>query len=320
MSRSRASTPEPGNYPFDLEDTLRAVVGLRATVPADAHSASRLGTERAGNGCVISRDGLVVTVGYLVTEAERVWLISGDGQVSDAHVVGRDHETGFALVQALQPFDVTPLKLGRSADVRPNDRVVVAGVGGLDAAVDARVAARQEFAGYWEYLIENAIYTTPPHPHWAGAALIGADGGLVGIGSLFMQQASQGRNSIDVNMMIPIDLLPPIIDDLVRFGRAQRPTQPWIGLQATEFGEHLVVVGLTENGPAARAGLRVGDVVLGLADGEPVSSLGDFLRKIWAVGEAGATINIAIHRNGENRTVAVRSEDRARNYKAPRLH
>ena len=319
MSQDDASRPDPGNYGFDLEETLRGIVGLRATVPADAHSAERLGTERAGNGCVISPDGLVATVGYLVTEAEQVWLVTGDGQVSDAHVVGRDHETGFALVQALQPLGVPPFRIGRSSAVKAGDRVVVGGVGGLDAAVDARVVARQEFAGYWEYLLDEAIYTTPPHPHWAGTGLIDGNGGLVGIGSLFMQQVTQNRTALDVNMMIPIDLLPPIIDDLVRYGQTQAPPRPWIGMQAAEFGENLVVIGLTDNGPAAKAGVSVGDVVLGVG-GERVQSLGGLFRKMWAVGEAGVTIELAIFRNGEERTINIRSVDRLSNYKAPKLH
>jgi S1-C subfamily serine protease len=319
MSRGGTAKPNPENYHFDLKDALRAIVGVRASVPEDAHSASRLGTERAGNGCVISPEGLGVTVGYLVTEAEQVWLVTGDGRVSEAHVVGRDHETGFALVQALQPLDVTPLRLGRSADVRVGERVVVAGVGGIESAVDARVVARQEFAGYWEYLIDDAIYTAPPHPHWAGTALIAGDGGLVGIGSLFMQQVAQNHTSIDVNMMIPIDLLPPIIDDLVRIGRTRRAPRPWIGMQATEFGENLVVVGITEDSPAAKAGMRVGDVVLSIG-GDSIQGLGDLLRRMWATGDAGVTIDLGIHRSGEQRTVSIRSEDRTRNYKTPKLH
>lgn len=319
MSRNKTGRPKPADYGYDLEQVLRGVVGLRASVPADAHSANRLGTERAGNGCVISAEGLVVTVGYLVTEAERVWLVTADGRLADAHVVGRDHDSGFALVQALQPLSVPSFRLGRSSDVRPGERVVTAAVGGLEDAIDARVAARHEFAGYWEYLIEDAIYTTPPHRHWAGAALIAADGGLVGIGSLFMQQVRQNETAIDVNMMIPIDLLPPIIDDLVRYGQVRRPARPWIGMQATEFDDNLVVVGLTDNGPAAKASVRVGDVVLGLP-GRRVHSLGELLRQMWAVGDAGVTIDLEVLRNGTERRIAITSEDRSRNYKTPKLH
>lgn len=314
-----AVAPNPEDYGFDLMQTLEAVVGLRAVIPADAHSANRLGTNRAGHGCVISPDGLVVTVGYLVTEAERIWLVTGEGQLVDAHLVGRDHETGFALVQALQPLSTPQLRLGRSAEVRTGDRMVVAGVGGVANAVAARVIARQEFAGYWEYLLDEAIYTAPPHPNWAGTALIGPDGGLVGIGSLYVQQVTQNRTPIDVNMMIPIDLLPPIIDDLVRFGQISRPPRPWIGLQVTEFGENLVVVGMMDGSPAARSGVRVGDVVLGVC-GHPVGSLGDMFRRMWAEGEAGVALDFAVHRNGEERTIRIVSEDRNRSYKPPRLH
>ncbi|MDH3239789.1 MAG: S1C family serine protease [Alphaproteobacteria bacterium] len=311
--------PLPENYSFDLVETLRSVVGLRATVPADAHSAERLGTERAGNGCVISAEGLVVTVGYLVTEAESTWLVADDGRVIPADVVGRDTETGFALVQALEPLDVEPLKLGRSSDIAVGERVVVAGAGGVEHAVDARVVAKQEFAGYWEYLLDEAIYTTPPHPHWAGTALIAGDGGLVGVGSLFVQQVAQNKRPIDVNMMIPIDLLPPIVDDLVRYGAVNRPSRPWIGMQAAEFGENLVVVGLTDKGPAESADIRVGDVVIGVG-GTPVENLGDLFRGMWKLGEAGVRVPLNIFRNGQQMEVSIKSEDRARNYKSPRLH
>lgn len=314
-----ATEPNPENYGFDLEQALDAVVGLRAVVPPDAHSAGRLGTDRAGNACVISPDGLVVTVGYLVTEAEQIWLVTNDRKVVEGHLVGRDQDSGFALVQALQPLDVPPLKLGRSDDVSLGDRVVVGGVGGLENAVDARVVGKQEFAGYWEYLLDEAFYTTPPHEHWAGTAMISEQGGLVGIGSLFVQQVAQNRAPIDVNMMIPIDLLPPIIDDLVRLGRTSKPPKPWVGMQVTEFGENLVVVGMTENGPAARAGVRVGDVVLGVG-GHPVGNLAELFRLMWAEGDAGVTLEFAIHRNGEERAIRVPSEDRNRNYKSPRLH
>jgi S1-C subfamily serine protease len=311
--------PNPENYRFDLEHTLDAVVGLRATVPADAHSADRLGTERAGNGCVISAEGLVVTVGYLVTEAESTWLVANDGRVIPADVVGRDQETGFALVQALEPLGVEPLRLGRSSEIAVGERVVVAGAGGLEHAVDGRIVAKQEFAGYWEYLLDEAFYTTPPHPHWAGTALISGDGGLVGIGSLYVQQVTQNQTPIDVNMMIPIDLLPPIIDDLVRLGVTSQPPRPWIGMQAAEFGENLVVVGLTDNGPATDADIRVGDVVIGVA-GQPVETLADLFRRMWELGDAGIKIPLNLFRNGEQIEIEVQSEDRTRNYKSPKLH
>ncbi len=311
--------PNPEDWNFDLEETLKSVVGLRSTVPPDAHSAERLGTERAGNGCVISTEGLVVTVGYLVTEAESTWLVAHDDRVIPADVVGRDTDTGFALVQALEPLGVEPLRLGRSGDIAVGERVVVAAAGGITQAEDAKVVAKQEFAGYWEYLLDEAIYTTPPHPHWAGTAMISGDGGLCGIGSLYVQQVTQNRTPMDVNMMIPIDLLPPIIDDLVRFGAVNRPSRPWIGMQAAEFGENLVVVGLTDNGPAEAADIRVGDVVVGVG-ATPVESLGDLFRGIWDLGHAGVQVPLNIFRNGEQIEVRIKSRDRAANYKSPKLH
>jgi S1-C subfamily serine protease len=223
------------------------------------------------------------------------------------------------LVQALEPLDVEPLRLGRSAVISVGERVVVAGAGGLEHAVDARVVAKQEFSGYWEYLLEEAIYTTPPHPHWAGTALISGDGGLVGVGSLYVQQVTPNATPMDVNMMIPIDLLPPIVDDLMRFGVVKRPSRPWIGMQAAEFGENLVVVGLTDNGPAEAADIRVGDVVTGVG-GNPVESLGDLFRGMWGLGEAGITVPLNIFRNGQQIEINISSEDRARIYKSPKLH
>ena len=311
--------PSPKNYAHDLVSALDAVVGVRSTVPSDAHSADRLGTERSGNGCIISDDGLVVTVGYLITEAESIWLVANDERVIPAHVVGRDQESGLALIQALEPLGMVPLKLGNSADVMVGERVVVAGGGGLMNAVDAEVVAKQEFAGYWEYLLDEAIYTTPAHPHWAGAAVIGAGGGLVGVGSLYVQQVTQNSSPIDVNMIIPIDLMPPIVDDLMRYGQTSRPPRPWIGMQATEFGDNLVVVGVTDGGPAANSDIRVGDVVIGTG-AKPVDSLGDLFRQIWALGDAGVSVPINIFRNGEQIEILVRSEDRTRNYKMPKLH
>jgi S1-C subfamily serine protease len=174
-------------------------------------------------------------------------------------------------------------------------------------------------SGYWEYLLDEAIYTTPPHPHWAGTALISGDGGLVGVGSLYVQQVTRNSKPIDVNMMIPIDLLPPIVDDLVRYGVVNRPSRPWIGMQAAEFGDNLVVVGLTDNGPAEAADIRVGDVVVGVG-GNPVESLGDLFRGMWDLGEAGIKVPLNIFRNGEQIEVGIKSEDRARNYKSPKLH
>lgn len=312
--------PDPGNYRFDLNDALSAVVIVQAHVPETAESARRLGSERIGSGCLISAEGLVATVGYLVTDAETVWLVAGNGKASPAEVVGRDTESGIALLRALEPLDSPFLKLGRSGDLHVGERVVIAAAGGLDHAGDARIAARQEFAGYWEYLLDEAIFISPAHPHWAGAALIAGHGGLVGIGSLLVQREAPGSGpSGDCTMVIPIDLLPPVIDDLIRLGRVRRPPRPWVGMQVSEFGENLVVISLTEGGPAQRGDIRVGDVVIGVG-GEPVDSLAALFRSIWACGEAGVAIPFDLFRNGEKLAVTVISTERNSDRRQPRFH
>src|SRR6476661_3711541 len=176
--------PQPDEWGFDLERALSAVVGLQAAVPEDAFTAAVLGTERAGSGVLIREEGLVLTIGYLITEAESIWLTSSVGGAVPATVIGYDQETGFGLVQALGRLNVPPLEIGASQRVGAGDRGVVAAEGGRRHAVAATVVARQEFAGYWEYLLDRAIFTAPAHPFWGGAALIGGDGSLIGVGSL----------------------------------------------------------------------------------------------------------------------------------------
>src|SRR5215469_6120648 len=202
--------PKPGECDFDLERALGAVLGLRATVPEDAFTAGTLGTERAGSGVLIREDGLVLTIGYLVTEAETIWLTTLGGGAVPGHVLAYDQETGFGLVQALGRLDVVPLELGTGTRVGAGDRAIMAAEGGRRHAISARVVARQEFAGYWEYVLDRAIFTAPAHPFWGGAGLISADGRLIGIGSLHVQNANGRELRRDVNMVVPIDLLPPI--------------------------------------------------------------------------------------------------------------
>src|SRR5207237_4967739 len=98
--------PKPEDCAFDLERALSAVLGLRATVPEDAFTAGTLGTERAGSGVLIREDGLVLTIGYLVTEAETMWLTSEGGGAVQGHVLAYDQETGCGLVQALGRLNI----------------------------------------------------------------------------------------------------------------------------------------------------------------------------------------------------------------------
>ena len=199
--------PKPEDYAYDLEAALSAVVGVRAVVPPDAFTADTLGTERAGNGVLIRADGLVLTIGYLVTEAETIWLSLIDGRAVPGTVLAYDQTTGFGLVQALARLDLPALPIGQSSAVSVGERVVVGGAGGRQHSVAARIVAKQEFAGYWEYVVDEAIFTAPSHPNWGGTALIGSNGDLIGIGSLQLQEGREQGPPGDLNMIVPIDLL-----------------------------------------------------------------------------------------------------------------
>ena len=313
-----ALQPKPADYAYDLERALSSVVSLSARVPAEAFTAETLGTERAGNGVVIREDGLVLTIGYLVIEAESIWLTTNDGRFVPAHVVGYDAVTGFGLVQALGALDVPALALGRSGGLRVGDRAVVAGAGGRGHSLSVELVGRQEFAGYWEYVLDEALFTAPAHPHWGGTALIGPDGALIGIGSLQLQQGgTAGARAI--NMVVPIDLLPPILAELETRGRADRPPRPWLGLYATETEDGVVVMGFAEKGPAEAADLRAGDVLAEVA-GEPVADLAGFFRQVWALGEAGVRVPLTVNRDGRSLRLALASVDRERFLMGPKLH
>jgi S1-C subfamily serine protease len=311
--------PKPEDFDFDLDGALGAVLGLQATVPEDAFTSTTLGTERAGSGVLIRKDGLVLTIGYLITEAESIWLTSTVGGAVPATVLGYDQETGFGLVQALGRLNVAPLEIDASQRIGAGDRGVVAAEGGRRHAVATTVVARQEFAGYWEYLLDRAIFTAPAHPFWGGAALIGGDGKLLGIGSLHVQHSNGRELRRDVNMIVPIDLLPPVLDDMLTYGRPNRPPRPWLGLYAAEVEDAIVVAGLSERGPASKTGLKPGDRIVAVRD-EPISTLASFWRRVWASGPAGSEVVLQIARNKETMRVRIPSADRSRFLKAPKLH
>ncbi len=313
-----AAQPKPEDYGFDLDRALSSVVGIRSIIPTDAFSAETLGTERAGNGVLIRADGVVLTIGYLITEAEQVWLTFSDGRSAPGHVLGYDQETGFGLVQALARVDLPVLSLGRSSEAPVGEPVVVGGAGGRHHSVAAHIAARQEFAGYWEYVLDEAIFTAPAHPNWGGTAVIGPRGDLLGIGSLQLEQPRE-QGTEHLNMIVPIDLLKPILDDLLTLGQRNRPPRPWLGLYATEVNNRVVVVGLSSRGPARKADLRTGDIVLAVG-GTEVSDLAGLFRRIWSLGNAGVEVPLTIYRDGRTMGLRVASADRRRFLKAPRLH
>jgi S1-C subfamily serine protease len=312
-----SAQPRPEDYSYDLERALSAVVGLHSIISADAFTVDTLGAERAGNGVLID-NGLVLTIGYLITEAATVWLHLGDGRVMEGHALGQDQETGFGLVQALGRPDLPVLPLGSSAAAEIGERVVVAGAGGRTRSLAGRIAAKQEFAGYWEYVLNEAIFTYPAHPNWGGTALISPQGELIGIGSLQLERAREGKSE-HLNMVVPIDLLKPILDDLRKFGRVNKPARPWLGVYSTEIEDKIVVVGIAPRGPAARAELKTGDVILAVK-GETVSTLASFYRKVWALGQAGVEVPLTLYREGVTFEVGVNSSDRAKFLKAPQMH
>lgn len=310
--------PSPEEAQFDLETALNAVVLLRSEIPEDAFTASILGTERAGNGVVIREDGLVLTIGYLITEAQTIWLTTNAGIAVAGHPLAYDFATGFGLVQPLGRLGVPTLARGSAASCAVGDDVLVIGHGGRPHALKAKVVGKREFAGYWEYVLDEALFTAPAHPQWGGAALVDHDGKLLGIGSLLVQEALEGE-AVQGNMIVPIDLLQPILDDMLTTGRSSQPTRPWLGMYTTEANGQLVVAGLAQGGPADRGGVRQGDMVLEVASVR-VSGLADLFRKVWRLGAAGTEIPLTLAREGGLVKVRIRSGDRSDFLKKPQLH
>ena len=310
--------PSADGLAFDLDLALASVVVLHAEVPEDAYTAKTLGAQRLGNGIVIGPDGLVLTIGYLITEAEEVTLITNDGRRVPAHPLGYDGVTGFGLVHALEPLRLPTLPLGDSRRMRREDAIILAGGGGRAHAVAGKVLARQPFAGYWEYLLDEALFTAPGHPHWSGAALIGPSGALMGVGSLQMQQQSPGGRPELINMCVPIELLPPILDDLSR-GKASQPARPWLGVFCHDAEEGVVVMDVSADGPAARAEIRRGDVILSVGGAE-VADLADFYTALWDLGPAGVTAPLKLRRERDEFDIQVRTADRGAKLRRRRLN
>ena len=301
-----------------LNDLARGIVSLTAHVPDNALTAEVLGTERSGHGVVIEFpgwSGLVLTIGYLITEAETIWVSTYTGETLPAHVVGYDQETGFGLVQLLGGGQLPSLPLGDSSGLALGSQLVLSGA---EEAVRTEVVAIREFAGYWEYVLPDALFTRPAHPNWGGAALLDARGQLVGIGSLLVQSGNGGAER-GINMCVPVNAIRPIIDDLLAYGRRNAPARPWLGWLVQDQPDQLVVSDVYDGCPAAEAGIRVGDVVTAVA-GEPVTELAELFRRVWTSGPAGATVELSVERDGAPETLMVRSIDRAERLVGPVLH
>ena len=291
----------------DGAETLSAVVRVKARILPNARSAESLGTAREGNGVLI-RENLVLTIGYLVIEAEGIEVISGDGKAVPATLAGYDHSSGFGLLRLVAPIDARPLPLGNPGELAERDPVMVAAYGGREGVSLAYVVSRRAFSGSWEYLLDSAIFTYPPVMNWSGAALIGAKGDLLGIGSLIVADAMSPGTQSPGNMFVPVDLLKPILNDLIEKGRAG-PARPWLGLSTEELRGRLFVSRVSPDGPAARAGLQRGDIVVGVG-ADDVASLADFYRKVWARGNAGVEVPLRVFQGTQVKELAVRSIDR----------
>ena len=293
----------------DAEQIFRAVVKVNALAVPEARSAASLGSAREGTGILIGGDGLIVTIGYLIVEADEVTVTDHRGRVLPAQIVGYDHASGFGLLRTIVPIDATPIPLGASGPVAETDPVMVASHGGADDAAFAWIVSKRPFTGSWEYMLDEALWTSPPTTHWSGAGLIDRDGKLVGVGSLIVRDATGDEPRLPGNLFVPIDALKPILADLVADGRRKGPTRPWLGVAAEEVQGRLIVSRVSPDGPADEAGVQAGDIILGVA-GEPVRTQGEFYRKLWAGRSAGSEVPLRLLQGADVRELKVRSIDR----------
>ena len=292
----------------EAAELLSGVVQVRAKILPNARTLATLGPQRQGSG-VLVREGYVLTIGYLVIEAESIEVVGADGKAVPATLTGYDHASGFGLLKLIGPLAGKPLPLGSSAALDEREPAMVATHGGREGVSLVHVVSRRPFSGSWEYQLDSAIYTYPPVQNWSGAALIGAKGELLGIGSLIVPDAGGAGTQSPGNMFVPIDLLKPIFDGLVARGRAPGPLRPWLGLNAEEMRGRLFVARVSPEGPAERAGLKSGDIVIGVGEDE-VTSLADFYRKVWARGAAGVEVQLRVLQGMQLKDVTVRSIDR----------
>jgi S1-C subfamily serine protease len=292
-----------------IEDLVSAVVRINTHINPDGRTVQGLGREREGSGILIDSGGLVLTIGYLMVEAYAAEVGANNGRTVPANVVGYDQETGFGLLRAIAPLNLKPMSLGKSAGIKEGDPVLIASFGGRGMVAGAYVVAKREFAGSWEYLLDEALFTAPPHPAWSGAALISREGKLVGVGSLIVGDAGGGSDKAPGNMFVPIDRLSPILGDLIATGRTIGPARPWLGINTDEMRGRLFVSRVTPESPAERAGIKRGDVIVGVK-GEQPKNLADFYRKVWAQGSAGDTVALDLLQDSEVRRIEVKSMNR----------
>jgi S1-C subfamily serine protease len=285
---------------------------VKSKAVANARTSRSLGPQREGTGVVIDSDGLVLTIGYLIVEAETVELSTTDGRSFPATIVGYDSATGFGLLKALRPLPVKPVQFGQSASIAEREMVLIVG---FDGVAPAYVVSRRPFVGYWEYLLDEAIYTAPATVNWSGAALLNREGKLLGIGSLVISDAMGTRTQVPGNLFVPIDLLKPLLGDLIATGRSSARPRPWIGINTQEVQGNVIVTRVSSEGPAEDARIRSGDVIVGIG-GQTIGGQADFYIKLWKTGEAGVEVPLDVLRSGRVEKVTVKSIDRDRYYRA----
>jgi S1-C subfamily serine protease len=303
-----SATPAAAQPDF-ADELLSAVVQLKTYINPDGRTVKNLGQQRTGSGIVIDDKGLILTIGYLMVEAHSAEVTTNYGRKSAAEVVGYDHDTGFGLLRATEPLKVKPLGLGKSADLKEQDQVLAASFGGRAGIAPAYIMSLREFAAGWEYLIPGAIFTAPAHTEWSGAALLSRDAKLVGVGSLVVGDVTGQGKGLPGNMYVPIDLLPPIMADLISTGRVSGPGRPWLGLNAEEVRGRIFVNRVVGDSPAQRAGVNRGDIIVAV-NGETPRSLADFYRKVWSLGGAGASVPLELLQADGVKRIDVKSINR----------
>jgi S1-C subfamily serine protease len=306
----RTQSKDDGAKPDkETEEMISAVVRVRMKAIAGARSNSSLGSTRDGTGVVIDDKGHIVTIGYIVIEAESIEVTTQDGRTLPATLVGYDHATGFGLLRATVPLKVKPMPLGDPAQLEVRDPVMILPAGGREAATFAYVVSRRGFAGSWEYMLDSAIFTSPPTMQWAGAALVDRDGKLVGVGSLLVRDTVEPGSPLPGNMFVPVDILKPILSDLIARGRRAGSPRPWLGLATESAQGRLFVTRVSPDSPADRAGIRTGDILLGVG-AEAVKTHEELYRKLWSMGPAGVDVPLRVLQGADMRDLKVRSIDR----------
>ena len=293
-----------------------SVVGIRVTAAEGSRSAETLGRQRSGSGVVIGPDGLILTIGYLVLEAEQIQIVTQDNKILPARNVGYDLATGFGLIRPLLPLQVAPVVLGSTGRLEPGEALMAA-IGGSDADVAmTQLMSKRAFSGYWEYHIESALFTSPPIANHSGAPLFSRSGELLGIGSLFTMDTMGENTRLPGNMFVPVDLLKPILAEMQQTGTTASSRRPWLGLSSTDQSGRVQIVRVNKESPAQAAGLKPGDVVLAVDDAKVVS-LESFYKRLWEHADPAVDVKLTVLQGADLKVISLRAVDRMSTMRKP---